>query len=101
MLCKRGHHHVEVEGGELLRGYGGVVLHQDSQPGAEAFRIKLLVEPGASRTPEVQVEEASQLPRRCQRDELAAILQSIRLNDPVNNFRWQLRDDLRKLRHVE
>ena len=57
--------------------------------------------PGLAGAPQVEIEDARQLAGCRQRHQLAAILESTALNDPVKHLGWQSRDDVREVRRVQ
>ena len=57
--------------------------------------------PGRGRPPQVEIEYGLQLIGRRQRDEIAAVLQSAGLDDPVQHLGLQAGDDLLEVRGVQ
>ena len=100
MLGHRGDHQVDVHAHELLRGDRGARLHQHFEPLPEAIRIELFVEARSGRPPQVEIEYGLQLIGRRQRDEIAAVLQSAGLDDPVQHLGLQAGNDLLEVRCV-
>ena len=79
----------------------GAGFHQHFEPDAETIGVELLVQAWLAGAPQVEIEDARQLAGRRQRHELAAILESTALNDPVKHLGWQSRDDVREVRRVQ
>ena len=101
MLRERGHHQIGVHVRECLRRDGGARFHQHFEPHAEAIGVELLVQAWLASAPQVEIEDTRQLVGRRQRHELAAILESTALNEPVQHLGLQSRDDLREVRRVQ
>ena len=76
-------------------------LHEHLEPHAEAIGVELLVHAWLIGAPQVEVEYAGQLSRCRQGHELAAVFESAGLNDAVQHFWLQMRDDAGELWHVE
>ena len=91
----------DVHARELLRGDRRARLHQHFEPHGEAIRIELFVAPGPGRPPQVEIEYGLQLFGRRQRDEIAAVLESAGLDDPVQHLGFQARNDLFQVRGIQ
>jgi hypothetical protein len=76
-------------------------FHQDVEPHGETIRIELFVQPRLTRPPQVEIEHTLQLVRRCQRDEIAAILEAAGLYDPVQQLRLQVTDHMPEVRRLQ
>src|SRR5262249_28421143 len=94
MLRESGDHEVDVHPRELLRGGGGAGFQQHFEPHAETVGVELLVPTGLGGAPQVEIKNARQLLRRCQRHDLAAILKPTGLNDSVKQIGPQSGDDM-------
>src|SRR5262249_10517884 len=68
--------------------------HQHLEPHAETVGVELLVPACLGGAPQVEIKNARQLLRRCQRHDLAAILKPTGLNDSVKQIRPQSGDDM-------
>src|SRR5262249_7646453 len=101
VLCQRGDNQIDVEADEFLYRDRRAEFHQHFEPQAEAPGVQLFVEAGPVAAPQVAIEDHRQLRGRRQRHELAAILESAALNDPMQDFGLQPRDDLREVRRVQ
>ena len=77
---------------------GDAGVHHHVEPRPKPVGIELLVATWHNRTPQVEIEESSQLPRRRQRQQFTAVLESAMLNQPVEDFRLQLRHNSREVR---
>lgn len=83
VLCEPGNHEIDVHPRELLRRYGGTRFHQHFEPHAETIGVELLVQAWLGGAPQVEIKDTRQLVGCRQRHEIAAILESTGLNDPV------------------
>ena len=101
VLREPGDHQIDVHLRELLRRDGGAGFHQHFEPHAETIGVELLVQARLAGAPQVEIEDARQLVGCRQRHELAAILESAALNDPVKQLGLQSRDDVREVRRVQ
>ena len=101
VLRERSDHQIDVHVREFLRRDVGARFHQHFEPHAETIGVELLVQAWLASAPQVEIEDTRQLVGCRQRHELAAILESTALNDPVKHLGWQSRDDVREVRRVQ
>ena len=101
VLRETGRDEIGVEPGDGPRRHVGALLHQHLDPHAEPIGVELLVEAGVRAPPQVEIEDARDLRRRRQRDELAAVLEPAALDDAVQQLGRQPRHDLGELRRVQ
>jgi len=85
---------------QAIRGHCGIDIHQDLEPLEESGGVELLDRAAARRFPQVQVEDGRQLLRRCERDELAAVVQPVVPDDGVQNLGPEQRHRARELRRL-
>jgi hypothetical protein len=65
------------------------------------MRVELFVQAGLRRTPQVEVEDALELFRCGQRDQIATVFESTRLDDLVEDLGLESRHDVCEVRRVE
>ena len=92
---------IDVDRRDFRRRDGRATFHQDFEPDAKTVAVELLVQARLVTPPQVEVEDGRQLSRRCQRHELAAILESAAVDDPVQHFGLEPRHDLCEVRRVQ
>ena len=92
---------LDVEAKDLLGRDVSPGLHQHRYPQAKTIGVELFVCAWRASAPDVDVEDAPQLPGRGQRHELRAVLEAAGLNHPMQDFGLQLRDDLREVGRVQ
>ena len=101
VLREAGRDEIGVEPGDGPRRHVGALLHQHLDPHAEPIGVELLVEAGGRAPPQVEIEDARDLRRRRQRDDLAAVLEPAALDDAVQQLGRQPRHDLGELRCLQ
>ena len=101
MLRETGRDEIGVEPGDGPRRHVGALLHQHLDPHAEPIRVELLVEARVRAPPQIEIEDARDLRRRRQGDELAAVLEPAALDDAVQQLGRQPRHDLGELRRIQ
>jgi hypothetical protein len=92
---------IDVHVGKFLRRDSCARFHHYFEPEAEAIAVELLVQAWLGRAPQVEIEDGRQLAGCRQRHELAAILESTALYDPVKHLGWQSRHDMREVRRLQ
>ena len=100
MLCEGGDHQIDVHLRQCLRATPAPDSISTSSH-AETIGVELLVPAWLGGAPQVQIEDARQLAGCRQRHQLAAILESTVLNDPVKDLGRQSGDDVRQVRRVQ
>jgi hypothetical protein len=101
VLRETGRDEIGVEPGDGPRRHVEALLHQHLDPHAEPIGVELLVEAGGRAPPQVEIEDARDLRRRRQRDELAAVLEPAALDHAVQQLGRQPWHDLGELRRVQ
>ena len=101
VVGERSRHQIDVHARHDLGSGAGTGFHQRFDPHAESIGVELFVEARLIRPPHVEIEDARQLLRRRQREELAAILEAAALNHAVKHLRGQSRHDERDIRRAQ
>jgi hypothetical protein len=94
-------HQLDLHLGKDPRRDTGARFQQHLEPDTEPIRVELFVQAGPASAPQIKIQDAGQLVRRRQRDQLAALCESIALNDAMKHLGAQSREHLGEMRHVE
>jgi hypothetical protein len=94
VLGEAGNDQIGFHLGELASRHRCTSLDEHFEPHAKPIGIELFVHARMTWTPEVDVEDPSQLVGCRQRHDLAAIFESAPLDDPVKHLRLEPGDDL-------
>src|SRR5262249_32434102 len=94
-------HEIGIHLCDLLRRHAGAEFCQHFEPNAEAIGVELLVHAWLREAPQVQIKDAPELFGCRQHHELAAILESARLNDAVKQFGLQPWNNVLQVRGVK